>query len=276
MNTNLKNLIEELVQQELDEFNAIGAGGVSATGGQPLGINMTPQHRVMWSGDKPRKKKKVLPEAMFRGFNMRKFKSLPVEQQWDYVNKFAIPYLGFGVAKDVFAISSGKILKISRYGFDEFGQFKKEIDRSLDLAGTGLVPTIYDYDKDHSSWFVVEPIKQFDRPGQDANMKNITGVSRRNLGTFDTLINTRELGAKNHKVAGEFLLAISQMKGDEVAWSAARAEELLNIYKSNPKAEELLNKYFVLAVHHNVMDIDRADHWGLDANGNIKALDIGV
>lgn len=57
--TSFQQLIEELVEQELDEVNAIGAGGVSATGGGPLGQNMSPAHQKMWSGDKPLKKRKV-------------------------------------------------------------------------------------------------------------------------------------------------------------------------------------------------------------------------
>jgi len=48
----IKQLIEELVQQELDEFNAVGTGAVSATGGAPLGMDMGPAHKTMWSGDK--------------------------------------------------------------------------------------------------------------------------------------------------------------------------------------------------------------------------------
>lgn len=55
----LRQLIEEIVTQELEEVNAIGAGGVSATGGGPLGQNMSPAHNKMWSGDKPLKKRKV-------------------------------------------------------------------------------------------------------------------------------------------------------------------------------------------------------------------------
>lgn len=45
----LINLIEALVEQELDEINSIGAGGVSATGGSPLGQDMKPVHKKMWS-----------------------------------------------------------------------------------------------------------------------------------------------------------------------------------------------------------------------------------
>lgn len=51
----IEKLIEELVQQELDEFNAVGTGAVGATGGSPLGMNMRPQHKTMWSGDKKKK-----------------------------------------------------------------------------------------------------------------------------------------------------------------------------------------------------------------------------
>jgi hypothetical protein len=52
MANDIKNLIETLVEQELDEFNAVGTGAVAATGGSPLGMNMGPAHKTMWSGDK--------------------------------------------------------------------------------------------------------------------------------------------------------------------------------------------------------------------------------
>lgn len=55
----LLQLIEEVVAQELEEVNAVGAGGVSATGGGPLGQNMSPAHKKMWSGNKPLKNRKV-------------------------------------------------------------------------------------------------------------------------------------------------------------------------------------------------------------------------
>lgn len=47
----LKKLIEQIVEQEIQEVNAIVAGGVSATGGSPLGQDMDPAHKTMWSGD---------------------------------------------------------------------------------------------------------------------------------------------------------------------------------------------------------------------------------
>lgn len=54
----------ENIPKMQNEFNAVGGGGVSATGGQPLGIDMGPQHRTMWSGGTPvrRRKKRKLPE----------------------------------------------------------------------------------------------------------------------------------------------------------------------------------------------------------------------
>ena len=46
------------------DFSSIGGGGVSATGGQPLGIDMSSQHKTMWSGSVPvkRTKKRKLGE----------------------------------------------------------------------------------------------------------------------------------------------------------------------------------------------------------------------
>lgn len=56
----LQNLIEEIVEQELDEVNSVAAGNVAATGvGGPLGGNMSPAHKKMWSGDKPKRGNKL-------------------------------------------------------------------------------------------------------------------------------------------------------------------------------------------------------------------------
>lgn len=68
----LEKLIEELVEEALDEVNAISAGGgslqpagqVSGTGGNPLGRDMSDQYDIMWSGDEPENKKKKLKEGL--------------------------------------------------------------------------------------------------------------------------------------------------------------------------------------------------------------------
>ncbi len=49
----IKKVVEEVVQ----EMNSIGAGGVSATGGSPLGQDMGPTHEEMWSGNLEEKRK---------------------------------------------------------------------------------------------------------------------------------------------------------------------------------------------------------------------------
>lgn len=49
--TDFRQLLENLIEQELEEANAIAVGGVSATGGGPLGQNMKPTYDAMWSGN---------------------------------------------------------------------------------------------------------------------------------------------------------------------------------------------------------------------------------
>lgn len=61
----LKRIVEELTS--LNEVTAISTGGgtlqpsgqISGTGGNPLGRDMTDQYETMWSGDKPKNKKKL-------------------------------------------------------------------------------------------------------------------------------------------------------------------------------------------------------------------------
>lgn len=47
----LRSILEELVKDELDEASSIGGGMVSATGGSPVGVDMSGQHKTLWSGD---------------------------------------------------------------------------------------------------------------------------------------------------------------------------------------------------------------------------------
>jgi len=219
-----------------------------------------------------------ISENLFGKFSLNKFKTLPTpEARFDYLNTSALPYMGSGAAKDVFAVSSGKVLKMSRYGNggDEVqSQLKREIERSLKFGNSGIVPRLYDYDKNEFSWMLVEPIKQFDSPGDDDNMKAITGVSVAMLGNFDVMLTEWILEAEKAKSAEEIIRYVALLK--DAVWMAPRAKKLLEAYHNNPKAKELLEKYFTMAIRHGVSDIDRADHWGMDADGSIKVLDFGM
>lgn len=62
LNSKLEELIKEIVEKELNEFNAIGSGAVSGVAsdkkninrnGSPFDIDMKPQQDKIWSGDKP-------------------------------------------------------------------------------------------------------------------------------------------------------------------------------------------------------------------------------
>lgn len=72
MANQLKKLIEEIVEEALEEVNALSAGGgppqpsgqVSGTGGNPLGRDMSGQHEIMWSGDEPEEKKSLKEEIL--------------------------------------------------------------------------------------------------------------------------------------------------------------------------------------------------------------------
>lgn len=216
-----------------------------------------------------------ISENLFKNFSLNKFKTLQSpEERFEYLNSFGLPYMGAGAEKDVFAVSSGKILKLSRYPGRGDGQVMREIERSEQLGHTGLVPRLYDYDKNEYSWMLVEPIKQFDDAGDDTNMKAITGVSAALLGNYDVMLTSWLQEAEKAESAEEFIRYVALLK--DAPWMQPKAQRLLAIYQSNHKAKELLEKYFTMAIRHGVQDIDRADHWGMDAEGNIKVLDFGM
>ena len=85
-NTKLEKLIEEIVNEALEEVNAISAGGgslqpsgqVSGTGGNPLGRDMSDQYEIMWSGDEPEegKKKKNLKEEILDEEDLDEFNAV--------------------------------------------------------------------------------------------------------------------------------------------------------------------------------------------------------
>lgn len=71
--TTFKLIIEQLVEQEIQEVNAIAAGGVSATGGSPLGADMEPAHDKMWSGGVKEAVEEII-ESVFQEFKKPKLR----------------------------------------------------------------------------------------------------------------------------------------------------------------------------------------------------------
>lgn len=57
----LQVFLEQAIEKELTEFNAVGGGNIVGYSA-PLGMDMTDAHKVMWSGDKPESKTKRLKE----------------------------------------------------------------------------------------------------------------------------------------------------------------------------------------------------------------------
>lgn len=51
----LIQFIQEVVAKELEEANAIGAGGVVGSAGSVLGVDTEPSKKIMWSGNEPLK-----------------------------------------------------------------------------------------------------------------------------------------------------------------------------------------------------------------------------
>lgn len=224
-----------------------------------------------------------IKEAAWGTFNLNKFKSLPNhEARVDYVYNSKLRKIGEGASKEVFALSPGKVLKIS-YRINDF-QMRKEIEtlKILNKIDPSIAPTLYDYDKDYG-WMIVEPIQVFGENGTDfSRMKNILGIDTYVMNKIYLL---KKLYERYQKIKTEnlnitFEKFLKQIAKDKTGIfnidEKIVSKIFLPIYTSNPMAKEFIDKIMFLTTEYNFIDIMRPDHWGLSVDGKIKVVDLGL
>lgn len=254
------------------EMCSVGGGGVSATGGAPLGMKMTKQHKVMASGDKP------LPESI-RGlkgkFDLRHFKQLTTQRQQEkYCEENLKELSSNGGTRRAYYYSSGKVLKILGHEHADTEQNVTEI-AAFKKFGPEYIARIFDHDI-NNTWILVEPIRTFSQNDTDDSfVLKMCGIKLNDMFNFEHFTRTEPKGDVS-VVWDRWIKSLSDRKsGGQTYYEVQNPKSLIYWKDLSDMGKELVTKYDYLA-KHNVGDINRPDHWGWAADGRIVCIDPGM
>ncbi len=225
----------------------------------------------------------LITEKLFGAFDIRFFKQLSAKTdpdgQYGALIKYAkdrLPFLGKGSSRTVFALSTGKVLKIAE-DWLAAGQNKAEVAMFKKLNGTDAVARIYDFDPDFK-WIISEPVRTF-RTNFKSTLKQETGLNESFLANIrEIMLHMTYIGLDISNITPssgyEFLLSALLENND--SFGMRNKLEVIHTLKTLPeKGKELISK-FVYLTSRGIDDIDRDDHWGITANGRIVVVDYGV
>jgi hypothetical protein len=196
-----------------------------------------------------------------------------------------LPKLGSGSSRTVFALSGGTVLKIAKNNAG-IGQNKEELDTYTRLKDNSLVTKIFDYAQDYK-WLVSEIVKPIDgadfekyvgMPGyefwqlfEDIKAFGVEGYFTRDIENLQRKIemDEREIANTFDEHWKKYLINSLQNKKEQLKRleDAPRDSFVLNLAK---KIDDFIKKS---GLHPG--DITRTDHFGRNANGEIKLLDYG-
>ena len=227
-------------------------------------------------------------EAALRGFSLdilkKETKRLKEDHEGGYIEdiayglsqlaeKYDLPYMGRGSSRVVYALSTGKVLKISR---DERGiaQTEAEISVWTNPLTKEVAAEVFDFDPDYN-WSVMEIAKTF-KPaygnGYEGSLEHELKIPRA-YGVMFTI----------HDIVKELLSDRSDGFSEDIEekfLEMSRGQEIvlrkrLDQYLENP--HPFVNKIVDL-VHNNDLNIGDvvSDHFGKTADGRIVMVDYGL
>lgn len=218
----------------------------------------------------------LIDEALFKSkagsFDIRHFKQLSTNgdpwQLMGYV-RTRLPFLGSGSARSVYALSTGKVLKLARNLENGLKQNQYEVEFFKKLQGnTNLVAKIYEYDPGYK-WIIAEPVRAFQN---EAQMKKETGGLTNDVLEWFYFRYSEEPEVYSGKTWPEVKqIVFDRLSRSEFISNKFRLE-ILN--KINSVGWELLEKLFILH-HKDLVDIAREDHWGIASDRRLVVIDSG-
>lgn len=232
-----------------------------------------------------------MDEASLRGFslNILKKETKRLKAEAGYIEdisyglsqlaeKYDLPYMGRGSSRVVYALSTGKVLKISR---DERGLAQTEAEVSVwsNPSTKEVAAQVFDFDPDYN-WSVMEIARTFKVP-----YRNYKGSLEQELGIPTAYGVVFTIG----EIVNQFLLGVSEGLSAELEnkfedlkekKKLTRGQEIvlrkrLDDYIKNPhpfvgKIKELVNNNDL-----NTGDLV-SDHFGKTADGRIVLIDYGL
>lgn len=223
-------------------------------------------------------------EAALRGFSLdilkKETKRLKAEEGYtedisygltQLAEKYDLPYMGRGSSRVVYALSTGKVLKISR---DERGLAQTEAEVSIwtNPSTREVAAAVFDFDPDFN-WSVMEIAKTFKDPygnykaslEQELGIPTAYGVIFTVADIVNELLSDRSDGLSEN--IQDKLAELS--RGQEIVLSKRIEKYLENPHPFLDKIAEL--------VHNN--DLDTGDitstHFGKTVDGRIVLIDYG-
>jgi hypothetical protein len=212
----------------------------------------------------------ALQESLRGTFNLNLFKTLKsLDEIHKYVKDSKLQFLGEGLGRQVYLLSSSKVLKLAG---NEIGvmQNRDEVEGFKKFGSTGAVANIYDSNSEYM-WVIMEIAKAFQSEGQ---LKAETG----GLDDDFLIAFAYELKLKRFPT-GSFRLVMQNLRSTWQKMSQTHpvfVHRLKKLAGINSKGIELLQKLYVLLTKHNVVDIARFDHWGVTADGRVVCVDYGI
>lgn len=187
-------------------------------------------------------------------FDFKEFKAIEWADRKILYAKARLQKLGCGSSRCAYALSSGKVLKISRHR-REAEQNEAEI-KAFARFGADFVPRIYDHDLEFE-WLVVEPSRTFSSFNE---LKKITGITEYDLIGLEFQV--VQNGASSLPEAIDNYNKITT--GNRIVFD-----------QLPEKGRELLSKFYHL-VSQGMDDISRWDHWGWTSDQKIVCVDPGL
>jgi hypothetical protein len=212
----------------------------------------------------------VLQESLKGTFSLNAFKTLKsLDEIHQYVKNSKLQFLGEGLGRQVYLLSSSKVLKLAG---NEIGvmQNRDEVEGFKTFGSTGAVAKVHDSDSEYM-WVIMEIAKAFQSEGQ---LKAETG----GLDDDFLIAFAYELKLKRFPT-GSFRLVMQNLRS---AWQQMAQTHPVFVHRLkklagiSSKGIELLQKLYLLLVKHNVVDIARFDHWGTTADGRVVCVDYGI
>jgi hypothetical protein len=228
-----------------------------------------------------------IDEAALRGFSLdilkKETKRLKEQGEWpedisyglsQLAEKYDLPYMGRGSSRVVYALSTGKVLKISR---DEKGIAQTEAEVLVWYTSSPeqkeAAAQVYDFDPDYN-WSVMEIAKTFEVPYNDYNgslehelgIPTAYGVVFEIRDIVDALLSDRSDGLPEQIT--DKLLELP--RGQEIV-----LRKRLDDYIKNP--HPFVKKIVDLIRSNNLNTGDViSDHFGKTAAGRIVLIDYGL
>lgn len=200
-------------------------------------------------------------QESFRGFNLKKFKSLEKpEEMYKYAKKY-LPILGKGSSRITFGLGSGKVLKLQWRGEIAGAQNKEEVVQYTNpKIPNELLPKLYDYEPNYE-WIIVDAVQVI---ADNKQIRNLFSVSEAFLTDFIMTVSTNE----NYN----FTEALQNSIEKTNTIPGVRKTNLNYLTKFDL---ELLEASFILT-KNNIEDIERFDHWGFTTDGRLVVADYGI